>query len=318
MKVAITGGTGLIGTQLTKDLLDGNHEPIILTRNPEGARGVTPALHVREWNPNSGEKNHHTFEDADAVVSLAGEPIYSGRWNESKKKRIRDSRVNGIQRIIEVLDRMDRKPEVLICGSAVGYYGSRGNDRLKETEGPGNDFLAQVCLAQEKATDAAVSLGIRVVKLRTGIVLSASGGALNKLLPPFRLGLGGRLGNGKQWFPWIHEKDISGIILHTLENRAVSGPVNASSPGILSNRDFTKILAQTLGKPALFAAPPFALRMIFGEMSTILFSSIRPSTDKILGLGYLFKFREIDAALRDCIKKGGNPNSTSPPGTCDQ
>lgn len=312
MKVAITGGTGLIGTQLTKDLLDKKHEPVILSRNPQRPSGSTPALHVREWSPNGRDKHHHALEDVDAVVSLAGEPIYSGRWNDAKKKRIKDSRVNGIRMIVETLDRMDRKPEVLICGSAVGYYGSRGNDRLKESEGPGNDFLAQVCRDQEKAADAAAQLGVRVVKLRTGIVLSASGGALSKLLPPFQFGLGGRLGNGKQWFPWIHEKDISGIILHSLENSAVSGAVNASSPGILSNRDFTKILAQTLGKPALFAIPPVALRMIFGEMATILFSSIRTSADKILGLGYSFQFREIDAALRSCVEKRGQSDPPSP------
>jgi len=197
---------------------------------------------------------------------------------------------------------MDRKPKVFICGSAVGYYGSRGSDLLKESEGSGNDFLAQVCLDQEKEADAAAQLGIRVVKLRTGIVLSPSGGTVSKMLLPFQLGMGGRLGNGKQWFPWIHEKDISGIILHSLENKNVSGPVNAASPGIVSNRDFTTALGKALGKPAPFTIPAFALKVVYGEMSTILYSSIRASAGKISGLGYEFKFKDIEAALKECTE----------------
>jgi len=299
MKVAITGGTGLIGTQLTKDLLERKHEPIILTRNPEKSTRMLPALHVRRWDPNSKEQNVHAIENVDAVVSLAGEPIYSGRWNDSKKQRIRDSRVIGARKIVEALNQTDNKPGILICGSAVGYYGSRGNDLLSESEGSGNDFLAQVCRDLEKEADTAVPLGLRVVKLRTGIVLSPSGGALSKMLLPFRFGIGARIGTGKQWFPWIHEKDISGIIIHCLENEAVKGPVNAASPEIVSNRDFTKALGNALGKPAPFTIPAFVLRVIFGEMSTILFSSIRASAGKISRLGYAFKFSDIDAALKD-------------------
>ncbi len=301
MKVAITGGTGLIGTRLAKDLREREHDPIILTRHPERSRGTASPLHVRKWNPNSEGEGQHALEGVDAVVSLAGEPIYNGRWNDSKKKRIRDSRVLGIKRIIETLNRMDHKPKVLICGSAVGYYGSRGDDRLKEAEAPGNDFLAQVCRDQEKAAEAAVPQGIRLVKLRTGIVLSPSGGVLSRMRRPFQMGLGGRLGSGRQWFPWIHENDISGIILYSLENQSVSGPVNAVSPGIVTNRDFTLALGKAMEKPAPFVVPLFALKLVFGEMATILDSSIRASAGKISGLGYTFKYRDLEAALKDCI-----------------
>lgn len=303
MKAAITGGTGLIGSRLSRDLMEREHDPIILTRNPERSRKAASALHIRKWDPNSEGDSQHALEGVDAVVSLAGEPIYSGRWNDSKKKRIRDSRVLGIKRIIEVMSRMDQKPEVFICGSAVGYYGSRGDDRLKESEGPGNDFLAQVCRDQEKEADAAALQGIRVVKLRTGIVLSPSGGVLSRMRRPFQWGLGGRLGNGRQWFPWIHAKDISGIILYCLENSNVFGSVNAVSPGIVTNRDFTAALGKALGKPAPFTIPLFALKVVFGEMSTILHSSIRASAEKVIDLGYAFKFTDIDAALKDCMEQ---------------
>lgn len=304
MKVAIVGGTGLLGSRLVRELSSGNHDPVVLSRRVDASRKTTTIAPVRKWDPNGDvAANIQALDAVDAIVNLAGEPIDSGRWTAARKQRIRESRIQSVRSILEALTQMVNKPPVLISGSAVGIYGSKGDKILAEDEEPGTDFLAEVCRDLESEIANAKKFGLRVVVIRTGVVLSSSGGALSKMLPHFKLGLGGRIGRGRQWFPWVHEDDVAGIISHCLENDSIKGAVNAASPGIVTNRGFTKALGKVLGRPTLFPVPILALRMVFGEMSSILYSSHRTSAEKIQKLGYSFKYPEIEGALRDCTLK---------------
>jgi uncharacterized protein (TIGR01777 family) len=304
MKVAIIGGTGLIGSRLSKDLKRGGHEPIVLSRQVEASQQDAAISSVRKWNPGDSATNLQALESVDAVVNLAGEPIDSGRWTTSRKQRIRESRILSARSVVDAVSEMETKPKILISGSAVGIYGSRGDDVLEEAEEPGSDFLASVCRESELEAGLAQEHGLRVVNVRTGIVLSSSGGALSKMLVPFKLGLGGRIGDGKQWFPWIHEDDVAGILVHCLETDSISGAVNATSPGILTNRDFSEALGKAIGRPAVLPVPIFLLKAFFGKMSSVLFSSHRTSSKKIQESGYSFLHDEIMGALNECISNG--------------
>ncbi len=304
MKVAIIGGTGLIGSRLAKALKRRNHEPIVLSRNIASSLQAAPDFPIRKWAPGETATNLKALESVEAVVNLAGEPIDSGRWTTSRKQRIRDSRTQGVRSIVEAISRMEDRPRILVSGSAVGIYGSRGNDVLQEADDPGSDFLATVCRDAENEAKAAENLDLRVVRIRMGVVLSSSGGALRKMLTPFRLGLGGQIGNGRQWFPWIHEEDAAGALVHCLETDSISGAVNASSPGILTNRDFTKALGKVLGKPTVVPVPGLLLRAVLGEMSGILLASQRMSSAKLRESGYSFVYDEIEGALNECLLGG--------------
>lgn len=312
MRVAIVGGTGLIGRALAAALAARGHEAIVLTRRPERTPVKPPLAGVRRWDPGAGGgpgAEHsifggaapNPFEGVDAVVNLAGEPIAGGRWTRERKKRIRDSRVDGTRRIVEALSALDPRPRLLVAGSAVGYYGSRGDAVLRENEQPGGDFLAGVCRDLEREAAAAGTAGARVVTIRTAVVLAATGGALPPMVRPFRLGLGARIGSGRQWFPWIHVTDIAALIVHCIETDAVSGPVNAVSPGIVTNADFTQTLARALGRRALFAAPPWVLRLALGEMAGVLTASIRAVPEVALAHGFEFRYRDLEGALADCL-----------------
>jgi uncharacterized protein len=311
MKVAISGGTGLIGRALVKALLDKGHEPIVLSRSPERVTGKSKRVLYRKWNPpaddsgvdTSGDALAGALADVDAVVNLAGEPIDSGRWTQARKQRIRDSRVIGNRRIVEALSRLEKKPRTFIAGSAVGYYGSCGDTILDEKSPPGGNFLAGVCRDLEGEATRAEELGLRVVALRTGVVLSPSGGALQRMLTPFRLCLGGRLGDGNQWFPWIHESDLAGIIVHCLENDTIAGPINGTAPGAVTNRDFTLTLGRVLKRPTPFPMPLALLRLLFGEMAGVLVSSHRTAADRITRLGYEFRYEDVEKALENVISK---------------
>jgi uncharacterized protein (TIGR01777 family) len=238
----------------------------------------------------------------DAVVHLAGESVV-GRWTNEKKSAIRDSRVQGTRHLAAALAQCDVKPRVLVCASAVGFYGNRGDELLGEESPSGLGFLPEVCGEWEGASRIAAEAGIRTVNIRIGLVLSAQGGALGNMLKPFKLGLGGRIGSGRQWWSWIHVDDIVGGIQHAIRAESLSGAVNLVAPNPVRNAEFTKVLASVLGRPAFFPVPEFALRLAFGKMAAeeLLLASARVEPGKLLASGYGFRFRELRAALEDLV-----------------
>jgi uncharacterized protein (TIGR01777 family) len=299
MKVAIPGATGLIGRLLVRSLVTRGHEPVVLTRNPSAVSSDMVGLDIRRW---TAEPDPAAFEGVDAVVNLSGEPIASGRWTAERKRRIRESRVKGNAAIVSALSMLDQRPGIMVTGSAVGYYGSRGDDLLVESDGNGPDFLAGVCRDLEAEAEKAEALGIRVIRMRTGVVLSPRGGALAKMLTPFRMGIGGRIGTGRQWFSWIHESDLTGAILFFLENPEISGAVNAVSPGAVRNVDLTRSLGRVLSRPTLIPIPLIAFRLLFGEMAGVLSFSIRAAPEKLRDAGFKFQYNDIEEALASCVR----------------
>jgi uncharacterized protein (TIGR01777 family) len=236
------------------------------------------------------------------VIHLAGESIF-GRWTAAKKAKIRDSRVIGTQNLARSLANADEKPKVFICGSAIGYYGDRGDEKLREESSPGTGFLAEVCQQWEEATTPAVQADIRTIHLRTGIVLSPAGGALKAMLPPFRLGLGGRTGNGRQWMSWIDVQDMVGAIYHILKNDLLQGPVNLAAPQPVTNTEFAKTLASVLSRPAIFPLPKAAVKLVFGEMGEeLLLASQMVEPVKLISSGYPFRCRELRASLEVLLR----------------
>ena len=239
----------------------------------------------------------------DAVIHLAGESIV-GRWNEAKKRQILESRVGPTQRLAQALVSAKRPPKVFVCASAVGFYGSRGEEVLREDSPSGNGFVAEVCRQWESASAPAAAAGIRVVQTRFGVVLSAKGGALAKMLPPFRMGVGGKVGDGKQWMPWVDISDVAGAILFALSNESLRGPVNVTSPNAVRNSEFTKILASVLSRPAIFPMPAFAARLAFGEMADdLLLSSQHVEPAQLQAAGYAFQKPDLRQSLQSLLKK---------------
>jgi uncharacterized protein (TIGR01777 family) len=293
MKIAITGASGFIGRRLMKDLRD--HSLTVLSRH--AGTNLPPGVSMLPWNAAAGPPDAAALSGVDAVVHLAGEPI-AQRWTPAVKQRIRDSRVAGTRNLVQALAQLPAPPKVLVSSSAIGYYGSRGDEVLTERSAPGSGFLPDICVAWEREADAAAELGIRVVKIRTGVVLAAHGGALQKMLPPFRLGLGGPIGSGKQWMSWIHLDDLVGLVRHAIEGQ-VSGAVNGVAPNPVTNADFTRVLGRVLHRPTVFPVPAFALRLLFGEMSEVLLGSQRVVPEAAQGSGYRFEYAELEAALRN-------------------
>lgn len=277
MRIVLTGATGFIGTNLNASLRQAGHEIVAL---PRGASASDAA---------------QVFEGAGAVVHLAGEPV-AQRWSPEVKQRIRDSRVLGTERLVQALSITRNRPHALICASAVGYYGDRGDEILTEASPPGSGFLPDVCRQWEEKADLAASLGLRIVKVRAGLVLGPGGGALKKMLTPFKAGVGGRLGSGRQWMPWIHIDDIVGIFRHAIETGA-NGPLNGTAPGIVTNTDFTTALGKTLHRPTIFPVPQLALKLLFGEMSEVLLASQRAIPQSTEKSGYKFKYPNLPEAL---------------------
>jgi uncharacterized protein (TIGR01777 family) len=298
MRILITGSSGLIGSALALFLSEHGHAVVRLVRSQPRKR--EEEVH---WDPAAGRLDPTDLQGLDAVVHLAGENI-SQRWTREKKVRIRDSRVKGTRLLAESLARLSRPPAVLVSASAVGYYGDCGDQVLREESPSGRGFLSEVCREWEAATEPAARKGIRVVNLRTGVVLSARGGALARMLLPFRLGLGGRIGTGKQYLSWIALDDLVGVIVHALTHDALQGPVNAVSPNPVTNLEFTKILGRVLHRPTLFAIPAFALRLVFGRMvDELLLASARVEPARLLESGYVFRYPELEGALRYLLGK---------------
>jgi len=260
---------------------------------------LPPGVRLALWDAAKGVPPTDGLRDADAVIHLAGAPV-AQRWNARVKGDIRDSRVTGTRNLVRTLSELSRKPQVLICASATGYYGSRGDEVLTESSMPGSDFLAQVCVEWEKEAQAAEALGIRVVRVRTGIVLDARGGALKRMLPPFKMGVGGKLGSGKHWMAWIHLDDLAGLFQFALVN-PVSGAFNGVAPNPVTNADFTRALAATVHRPAIFPMPGFALRLMFGEMGDMLLASQRVAPKAAQTAGFKFRFAELAPALADVV-----------------
>lgn len=299
MKVLVTGSSGLIGSRLVPFLKENGHEVITLVR---GRSTLLPDEMV--WNPERGVISPERLEGIDAVVHLAGENIADSRWTSEKKKRILDSRVISTRLLCRALSSLKNPPRVLVSASATGYYGNRGDEVLTERSSRGKGFLADVCEKWEQATHEAGEKGIRVVNLRTGIVLSAAGGALKQMLPPFELGLGGTIGSGKQYMSWIAIDDLIRIIDFALHKEALRGPVNAVSPNPVTNKVFTKTLAHLLHRPALMWIPAFMARWLFGEMADeMLLSSARVEPRVLQENGFSFLYPTLEQALRFILNK---------------
>ena len=302
MNALVTGATGFIGRKLLTHL----DRPVVLTRDPERAAGLAGAPRPFGWDA-SCPVPAGALHGVDVVLHLAGDPIAEGRWTDAKKARIRDSRVLGTRHLVESLRHAQERPGVLVSASAVGVYGSRGDEPLDESSPPGSGFLPDVCIAWEREALAAEALGVRVVLVRIGVVLARDGGALARMLPVFRAGLGGPLGSGSQWMPWIHVDDVVGLLLHAATTAAVTGPMNACAPEAVTNRSFPRALARALGRPALLPVPSFALKAAFGELASVLLGSQRASPRVALGTGYRFRFPTLDGALGDLLGTGPRP-----------
>lgn len=299
MKTLVTGATGLIGQQLLSRL----ERAVVLTRDPSaGSRRFGSGVEAVSWQPSSEPAPAAAFDGVETVFHLAGEPVAAGRWTAERKRRIRDSRVLGTRHLVAALSASPAPPRVLVSASAVGYYGGRGDAELREDEAKGEGFLADVCQAWEAEARGAERFGVRVVLARFGIVLAPNGGALARMLAPFRLGAGGRLGDGAQWMPWVHVDDVVGLLLHAARNERLRGPLNVVAPEPVTNAEFARALARVLGRPALLPVPRLALRLALGELSETLLDSQRVIPGVALETDYAFAHPRLRPALEACVK----------------
>jgi uncharacterized protein (TIGR01777 family) len=300
-RVTITGASGLIGPQLVAALRAAGSEVSVLTRDPARVKEKLVDVEAFKWDLMSEPAPVEALAGRDAVVHLAGEPV-AQRWNTKVKEAIRASRVTGTCNLLAGLKEADPRPATLISSSAIGYYGAHGEEPLDEEAPPGSDFLAQVCVEWEReAARASEDLGMRVAQIRTGVVLDSSGGALGKMLPPFRLGVGGPVAGGRQYISWIHTRDLVGMMQAAIEDERWSGPVNGTAPTPLPNKDFSKVLGRVLKRPALLPVPGVALQLLYGEMAEIVTTGARVVPAKPLVLGYEFHHPELEEALRSAI-----------------
>lgn len=309
MRILISGSTGFLGTSLIESLARENHEIGRLVRPEAGKRvssrpgsppGTGPTV---AWDPVAGQFDAAGAEGADALVHLAGASIAGGRWNASRKSLLRTSRIDATRNLMQALSKLQRPPGVIVAASAVGYYGNRADETLTETSAPGNDFLAGLCREWEAETARGTEFGARVVSLRFGIVLGSHGGALPRMAMPFKLGAGGKLGSGRQWMSWLTLREAVSVIEFALANASLAGPVNAVSPNPVQNIEFTRVLAKTLHRPALFPAPAFALRLALGEMADgLLLASQRALPSKLEAADYRFAQPELAKALAEVFR----------------
>jgi uncharacterized protein len=293
MRIAVSGSTGLIGSALVPALTSQGHEVVRLVR-----RRPAPGERAVGWDPERGTIDRAGLEASDVVIHLAGENVF-GRWTPAKQQRIRDSRVQGTRLVSDAIAGLTRAPKLLLAASAIGYYGDRGEEAVTEQSAPGDDFLARLAREWEAATASATRAGIRVANMRFGVVLTPAGGALATMLPPFRLGLGGPVGSGKQYLSWIALDDAINAIVHVLSTTTLAGPVNITAPNPVTNRDFAKTLGKVLSRPAVIPVPAFALRVAFGtEGAAMLQSGQRVLPARLLASGFRFGFEAVEPALR--------------------
>jgi uncharacterized protein (TIGR01777 family) len=298
MKILVSGAHGLVGKALIKSLTRDGHEIVSLVRRER----VVGKPEV-EWHPNRGQIDAQHLEGFAVVIHLAGESIASGRWTDDKKRKIRESRVQGTTLLSDSLARLSRPPAAFISASAIGYYGNRGDELLTEQSAPGKDFLSEVCVAWEKATGAAEAKGVRTVHARFGIILDTDGGALEKMLTPFRMGVGGKVGDGKQWMSWIALDDVVRGLRFLIDKETMRGAVNFTAPNAVTNAEFTKTLGGVLSKPTFFPIPAFAARLAFGEMAdALLLASTRVGPFRLLEEGFKFEYSELGPALQALLK----------------
>jgi len=298
MKALVTGATGLVGRELVRRL----GEAVVLTRDVgNGQRRLGAGVRAVAWQPEIEAAPAPAFEGVDVVFHLAGEPVAEGRWTARKKARIRDSRVLGTRHLVAALHGLSALPRVLVCASAVGFYGSQGDRELRESAPKGEGFLADVTESWETEARAAERLGIRVINARLGVVLAPRGGAFGRMLTPFRLGLGGTLGDGRQWMPWVHIDDVIGLLLHAASDERLRGPVNVVSPTPVTNAEFTRALGRALGRPAILPVPRLALRAVFGELAEVLLHSQRALPGAALDTNYAFSYPALAPALVACV-----------------
>lgn len=302
MRALITGGTGLIGRALSQSLIDDGHEVLVLSRDANKREGLPSFVQVVQWDAQTTEGWGHLLNEVDVVVNLAGESLADGRWTDARKQRIVDSRINTGQLLVEAIRVASQRPTAFIQSSAVGYYGSRGEEVLDESSGPGSDYLARVCFDWEASTAPVERMGVRRAIARTGIVLSTNGGALPKILLPFKLFAGGPMGNGQQWWPWIHMDDEVRAIRFLMDNEMATGPFNLTAPAPLSNKEFASVVGKVMGRPAFLPVPAPALKLALGEMSTVLLDGQRALPRRLQELGFEFNHPALEGALEDLLK----------------
>ncbi|HJS51651.1 MAG TPA: TIGR01777 family oxidoreductase [Pyrinomonadaceae bacterium] len=299
MRILITGASGLIGTSLQRSFDEKGYEMLLASRSePKSERDI-------QWNADTGfaKEDLPRLEGLDAAIHLAGESISALRWTDEKKKAIRDSRVHGTRTMIETFAQLEKKPKVFISASAIGFYGDRGDDEVTETSAAGDTFLSDVSKEWESESRRAEDMGIRTVLLRNGIVLSKEGGALATMMTPFKLGVGGVVGSGKQWMSWVSLDDVVGIVNYALENENLRGAINVASPNPVTNEEFTKTLGEVLYRPTFLPLPEFAVNLVFGEMGdALLIDSTKVIPKRLLDAGYKFKYPEIKPALENAVK----------------
>jgi uncharacterized protein (TIGR01777 family) len=302
MRALVTGATGFVGRRLLAKL----DQPVVLSRDAAKAEKSLAKFGVRAcaWNPQKQPAPAEAFDGIDAVFHLAGEPVAEGRWTAAKKERLRESRVAGTRNLVATLRAIGRRPKVLVSASAVGYYGSRGEEQLDENSSPSDDFLAEICTSWEREATAARELGMRVVPVRVGIVLGEGGGAMKAMLPPFYFGLGAPLGSGQQYMPWIHIDDLADMMLFAASHEEVTSALNGSAPNPVTNREFTRTLGQVIGRPTFMPpVPRLVLRTMIGEFADVLLMSQRAFPAAAVAAGYRFAYPELEPALRQILKK---------------
>jgi len=302
MRVVITGGAGLIGRALAQDLAADGHEVIVLSRSPDQVTGLPAGVRAVRWDARTAEGWGQWADGAGAIVNLVGETIGAWPWSEERKRRIRDSRIRGGQAVVQAVELAKTKPRVLIQASGIGYYGARGDEEVTEESTAGTDFLARLAVEWENIVSPVEALGVRVASIRTSGVLSTEGGLLPLMLLPFRLFVGGALGSGRQWMPWIHLVDEARAIRFLIENDAARGPFNLVAPGILTQAEFAKAAGRVLRRPSFLRVPSFLLKPVLGEMSMLLLEGQRATPKRLTELGFRFRFPDVEGALRDLVR----------------
>ena len=301
-EIIITGATGLIGKALSTVLIKQNDKITLFTRNPENAeRIVKGAKEYVRWNYKNPEEWKKFLEGKDAIIHIAGANLAARRWDAKYKEVIYNSRIVSTKELVTAIERCKIKPGVFITASAIGIYGNRGDELLTEKSMPGNDFLSKLCYDWEREAEKVERFGVRRVSLRIGLVLSKEGGVLKQLLTPFKLFVGGHLGNGKQWFPWIHIDDLVSVFIHAINNKSVRGPINCTAPGIVTMKEFTKTLGRVLNRPALVPVPRAALKIIIGEITESVLSGQKVSANKLLNSRFNFQFGKLEDALKNLL-----------------